>query len=181
MKKIFALIALVASTSTFADSATVEYQNVNTIGGLDSKAAALAVKHEFSKSLAGDVQLSNTQTNQTNAISTRLETGVTGVTPLTGNVNGYMRGAVGQKFTNTVASGYYSIEPGISMPAGPFTAKVGFRFRQATSDTVADTTRTVRAGLTYALTKQDFVTVRFDRVRGDNTQNITALAYSRNF
>jgi hypothetical protein len=181
MKKIFALIALVASTSTFADSATVEYQNVNTLGGLDSKAVALAVKHDFNNVFAGDVQISNTQTNQTNALSTRLETGLTGVVPLTNTVKGYVRSAVGQKFTNTVASGYYSIEPGVSMPVGPVTAKVGVRFRQATSDTVADTTRTVRAGLTYALTKQDSVTLRFDRVRGDNTQNITALAYSHSF
>lgn len=182
MKKIFAILALVAAGTAFAgDSATVEYQNVNAIGATDAKVGALAVKHEFNKSVAGDVQISNTQTNGTNALSTRLEAGLTGTAPVFGSVNGYVRAAVGQKFTNTAESGYYSIEPGFSAPVGPVTAKVGFRFRQATSGTVADTTHTVRAGVTYALTKQDAVTVRFDRARGDVTQNITALAYTRSF
>lgn len=182
MKKIFAILAMVAATSAMADSATVEYQNVNNIGAVDQKTGVVVVRHDFNSTFTGDVQFSNTQTNESNALSTRLEAGLTATQPLVGSVSGYVRAAGGQKFTNTVASGYYSVEPGVSMPVtGALSAKVGIRLRQATSDTVNDTTHTVRAGVSYALNKNDAVGLRFDRVRGDNTQNITALNYTRSF
>jgi hypothetical protein len=180
MKKIFAILAMVAATSAMADSATVEYANVNNIGSTDQKQGTLSVKHDFSNTLAGDVLFSNTQTDGTNALSTRLEAGVTASQSVMG-IATYVRGAAGQKFTNTASTGYYSVEPGVILPYGAFTVKAGYRFRTPTDQSVADQTRTARLGVSYALTKQDSVGVRLDRVHGDSTQNIAAFSYTRGF
>jgi hypothetical protein len=44
-----------------------------------------------------------------------------------------------------------------------------------------DTTETVRAGVSYALTKQDAIGVRYDKVTGDAKQNVVAVNYTRSF
>jgi hypothetical protein len=96
----------------------------------------------------------------------------------------YLRVATGQKTTSTTNFNYYSVEPGITAPIGStgITARLGYRFRDAYDNAVnADQTRTVRAGLSYALTKQDAVGVRYDRVRGDTNSNNVAFNYTRSF
>lgn len=182
MKKIFAILALATFGSAFAGSFSVESQNINNVSSADQRTYGLSVKHDFSNTLAGDLAISNTQTDGTNALSTRLEAGATLTQPLFGSVKGYVRGAVGQKYSNTTDFSYYSIEPGITAPVGPFTAKLGVRYRTA-NDAVAnnDQTHTVRATLAYPLTAKDTVAVRYDRVRGDSDQKIVVLAYTRGF
>lgn len=183
MKKIFAILALALSSSVFAgDSATVEYQNLNTNGGADQKNVGLTVKHEFSKSIAGDIGASSTVTEGTNALSTRMEAGATYSAPVGFGLTGYVRGALGQKFTNTTDFTYYVIEPGVSAPVGPVTVKAGVRYRSATDSTAYnDQTHTARIGVSYALNKQDAIGLRYDRVRGDAVQNVTAINYTRSF
>jgi hypothetical protein len=183
MKKILAIIALALSGTAFAgDSATVEYQNMNTTGGADQKNMGLAVKHEFSSSVAGDVGISSTVTEGTNALSTRMEAGATYSTPVGLGLTGYFRGALGQKFTNTGDFTYYAVEPGVQTTLGAFTVKAGYRYRSATNaDVNNDQTHTARLGVAYALNKNDTVGVRYDRVRGDAIQNVLAVNYTRNF
>jgi hypothetical protein len=182
MKKIFAILALAVSASAFAGSFGIESQNVGNVGSADQKTYALGIKHDFTNAFAGDLAISNTQTDGTNALSTRLEAGATLTQPLFGSVKGYVRGAYGQKYSNTTDFSYFSVEPGVTAPIGPFTAKVGFRYRSAT-DSIAnnDQTHTVRTTLAYPLTKADTIAVRYDRVKGDNNQKIVVLAYTRGF
>jgi opacity protein-like surface antigen len=184
MKKILAILALavISATAMAGDSATVEYQNLNNIGSADQKNIGLSVKHEFSQSVAGDIGISNTVTEGTSALSTRTELGATYSAPIGFNLKGYVRGAMGQKFTNTGDYTYYAVEPGVSTSFGAVTVKAGYRYRSAIDPTTNnDQTHTARIGVAYALTKNDTVGLRFDRVRGDSVQNVTAVNYTRGF
>jgi hypothetical protein len=182
MKKIIAILAMAVVTTAFADSVTVERQAVNNIGSADQITAALTVKHDFNSMLSADIGMSNTQTTGTKALSTRLEVGMTTTAPVAGTVTGYVRGAVGEKYANTTSFAYYSIEPGIFMPVGPVVVKAGYRYRSATDSSLnGDQTHTARLSVSYALTQNDTIGIGYDRVRGDNTQNITKVNYTRGF
>jgi hypothetical protein len=95
----------------------------------------------------------------------------------------YVRAATGQKYSNTTDFAYYSVEPGIAIPVGyGLTAKVGYRWRSAfDSSASGDQTHTARYSLAYALSKNDTVAVKYDRVNGDNNQKNVAVAYTRGF
>ena len=188
MKKIIATLALALalaltiSATAFADSVTVERQAVNNITVADQTTYQLTVKHDLNKMLAIDLGTANTQTVGTHALSTRIEAGLIATAPTVGKVTGYVRGAVGEKYTNTGNFAYYSIEPGVSMPVGPVVVKAGYRYRSATDSVLnGDQTHTARVGVSYALTKNDTVGIGYDRVRGDSTQNVTKVNYSRSF
>ena len=187
MKKIIAILALMISGSVFAGSVSIEGQSIDGNKSADQKNFNMTAKEDINKNFAGHVQVSTTQTDGTNAVSTRLEAGVTGSVALFGPVSGYTTVAVGEKYSSagTGSFAYYSVEPGISAPIGNtgLTAKVGYRYRTAfeNANLNLDTTHTVRAGLSYALTKQDAVGVRYDKVSGDVKQNIVAVNYTRSF
>jgi hypothetical protein len=179
MKKIFAILALaIAGTASAADSFTVEGQHINNAGAAAQQQYVLGVKKEFT-GFAGDLAFSNAQTEGTNALSTRLEAGAT----VPGPVGLYARAAVGQKYSNTTDFTYYSVEPGIAAPIGyGLTAKFGYRFRSAFDGSQNnDQTQTARYSLAYALSKDDTVAVKYDRVKGDNNQKVIAVAYTRGF
>ena len=180
MKKIFAILALATGTAFAADSFTVEGQHINNAGAAAQQQYVLGVKKEFG-TFAGDLAFSNAQTEGTNALSTRLEAGAT----VNGPVGLYARAAVGQKYSNTTDFTYYSIEPGVAVAVpgvAGLTAKVGYRFRSAFDSTQNnDQTHTARYSLAYAVSKNDTVGVRYDRVNGDNNQKIIAVAYTRGF
>lgn len=183
MKKLIAMFSMVLATSVFADSATLEFQNITAKDTTSPTQSLylLSVKHNFTENWAGDVISSLTQTDKTNAIGSRQEAGVSYSQPVLGAYTFGTRVALGQKFTNTTATGFYSVEPSIATPLGPFTAKVAYRYRAATDSEVKDTTRTNRFGLSYPLTKVDTVGVRFDRVMGVLRQDVWAFNYVRTF
>lgn len=180
MKKILAILALATGTAFAADSFTVEGQHINNAGAAAQQQYVLGVKKEFT-GFAGDLAISNAQTEGTNALSTRLEAGAT----VNGPVGLYARAAVGQKYSNTTDFTYYSIEPGIAVAVpgvAGVTAKVGYRFRSAFDSTQNnDQTHTARYAVSYALNKSDAVTVKYDRVNGDSNQKIVAVAYTVGF
>ena len=183
MKKILAILALGLSSTAFAATVGLEYQNINGVqGSSDQKAYELNVKENFNKNFAGDVKFTNTVTDSTNALSTRLEAGVTAQNTY-GAFTPYTRLGVGQKFSNTTNFTYYSVEPGVKAAVGNtgVTARVGYRFRNAFDTGNNDTTRTWRAGLDYAVTPKDTVGVGYDSVRGDSNQNVFKVNYSRGF
>lgn len=181
MKKIIAIAVLSASTLAFADSVTLESSKVRVVDGQDQQQVKLSVKHDFTKSLTGDVSITQTQTDVTNALGNRVEAGLTPSFGVAG-LNAYTRVAVGQKFSNTTAFAYYSIEPGVSLPVGPVVVKAGYRFRSAIDTGMnADTTHTQRVGVSYALSKSDSIGINYDRMRGDAQQNITAVNYTHGF
>ena len=77
------------------------------------------------------------------------------------------------------------MEPGIAIAVprvAGLTAKVGYRWRSAfDSSANGDQTNTMRYGVSYALSKNDTVGVRYDRVNGDSTQKVWAVNYTRGF
>ena len=181
MKKIFAIMALAITGTAFAaDSFTVEGQHINNAGAAAQQQYVLGVKKEFG-GFAGDLAFSNAQTEGTNALSTRLEAGAT----VNGPMGLYARAAVGQKYSNTTDFTYYSVEPGIAVAVpglSGLTAKVGYRFRSAFDSTQNnDQTHTARYALSYALSKDDTITAKYDRVNGDNNQKVVGVAYTRGF
>jgi hypothetical protein len=183
MKK-FALATLALATSlAFAGSVTLEGQDqLGDKGAKNSANYQVSVKDSISKTFAADVSFTNYQQHQTEALSTRIEAGVTGSVPV-GPVGIYTRVSLGEKYNNTGNFAYYSIEPGVTYTLGNATAKFGYRYRTAVVDPNVsnDTTDTIRAGVSYALTKKDAVGFRFDRVKGDSTNHSYNLSYTRSF
>jgi hypothetical protein len=185
MKKILAILAMVISGSVYAASATVEYQDQTGVKGTtNSSLYLLSVSENINQNFSGGIQTNFGAKESTGAVSnSRVEGFLNGKTTV-GFVSPYVRLAVGEKFTTTTNYSYYSVEPGVSAPIGStgLTAKVGYRFRTAFDATAnADTTNTWRAGLSYAITKQDTIGVRYDQVRGDTNQNNWAFNYTRGF
>jgi long-subunit fatty acid transport protein len=184
MKKVLVTAALVAVTGLVnAASVTVEGQvQTGERGARDSTNYELSVKESINKTFTVDVGFTAYQQDGTKALSDRLEAGITGTRPV-GPVSAYTRVAVGEKFTNGANFGYYSVEPGVVYNfTDKLSGKVGYRFRNGFGDNGnLDTTHTARAGVSYAVTKQDTVGVRYDQVRGDTFNHSFNLAYTRSF
>ena len=184
MKKVLVTAALVAVTGlASAASVTIEGQFQNgERGARDSDNYALSVQQSINKTFAADIGFTAFQQDGTKALSNRLEAGITGTRPV-GPVNLYTRVAVGEKFNNGSDFAYYSVEPGVVYNfTNKLSGKVGYRFRNGFGDNGnLDTTHTARAGVSYAVTKQDTVGVRYDQVRGDAFNHSVNFAYTRSF
>jgi len=184
MKKVFAIAALAAATGLAnAASVTIEGQmQKGDHGARDSNNYALSVKESLNKTFAVDVGFTAYQQDGTKALSDRLESGVTGTLPV-GPVSLYTRAALGEKFTNGADFGYYSVEPGVVYNfTDSLSGKVGYRFRNGFgTNGNLDTTHTARAGVSYAVTKNDTIGVRYDQVRGDSFNHSFNFAYTRSF
>jgi hypothetical protein len=185
MKKI-ALATVLALAATLASAVEVRLEGQDADGKNGTAGSTnyeLSVKQAINNSFAGDITATQYRTDNTNALANRFEAGVTGTTALYGPVTGYTRVALGQKFVNNAGSfGYYSVEPGVAAGLGyGVTASLGYRFRDAFSNTQDDLTRTWRAKVGYDLTKNDNVYVGYDRQRGDSNQNITKVGYIHRF
>ena len=183
MKKIIAILALAAG-SAFAGTVTVEGSKNNTIGGNDAMRGSFSLSERINNTYSVHTQLSSTQTDTTNSVSTRFEIGGTATAPLFGSVKGYTKVGLGEKYSTKGQFTYYSVEPGITVPlSSSLTARVAYRYRTAVENTNVnnDTTQTVRVGVTYALNKKDAIGTRFDRIAGDTRQDLYALFYTRSF
>ena len=187
MKKILAgLVALALSGMVFAGSVTIEGAQIDTKnGGNDQRNTNFTLSESINSTFSVHTQLSSTQTDNTNAVSTRLEVGGTATVPLYGPVSGYTKVAFGEKYSTSGQFQYYSVEPGFTAPIGStgLTAKVGYRFRTATSNANVnnDTTQTVRVGVAYAINKENAVGFRFDKITGDSRQDGYNVFYTRSF
>ena len=183
MKKLLATAILgLASLTAFAGSATVERSNVEGVNGAKNGVGYLVNWNEnITKNLDGGFQMTTAQTDGTNSVSTRVETSLTPKYDL-GYATAYFKGSVGVKLNTLGSNEFYSVEPGVIVPLGyGFSTRIGYRYRAAFNSSIADTTETARVGVTYALTKKDAFTVRFDRQRGDSDQNSWNFAYTRGF
>ena len=184
MKKlVIGFLIATASALALADNVIIERSSTDGLnGGKDSNGVLMKYGKSLNKNLEADFQYQTVQTEGTNSMSTRLELGLTPSYNL-GFGKLYTKFAVGEKFNTTGNFAYTSIEPGIIVPLGNgFSTRVGYRFRDAVdSAKFADRTNTLRVGVKYDFNKQDAVNLRFDRVRGDQYQNIVALSYIRSF
>ena len=183
MKKLLVTAILgLASLTAMAGQGTVEYSNVDGVNGAKNGKGYLVNWNEnITKNLDGGFQMSTAQTDGTNSVSTRVEGSLTPKYNL-GFATAYFKGSIGVKLNTLGANEFYAVEPGVVVPLGyGFSTRIGYRYRAAFNSSIADTTETARVGVTYDLTKQDAVTVRFDRMRGDTDQNSWNFAYTRRF
>ena len=185
MKKFLAMAALLAASTAFAGGfGAVEYSSRDGVdGNADARATKVTMGTDINQMLKADFSLRQ-KTNTDNDLSdTRLEAGLTGTVP-TGvkGLSVYGRGAVGEKFKTSTNYTYYSVEPGIKYAVTPdLSVKAGYRYRAATDSANADTTRTYRLGAEYALTKNYFVGLGYDQVRGDSKYNATNVSVGFKF
>jgi hypothetical protein len=183
MKKLLLALLMVASTSAFADKFVVEKARAEETSGAPG-ADTWYVKGiaDVSKDLAFDASLQTTQIDVSHKISSRFDVGMNNKFDLVGPVRGYVRSSVGEKISTSGNFTFYAVEPGITAPLGNrLSTQVGFRFRNAFDTANNDTTHTLRAGVTYDITNKDAIGVRFDRMRGDQNQNIWNVNYVRSF
>lgn len=182
MKKIFAILAMAISTVAVADSINFETRSVQGVGTTDSTAYRMLYTHDVNKQVRADVSISQTQSDTASkAIGTRIETGLSYRFPLIGNLTGGIRVGLGEKFSTKGNDTFYAIEPSVSMPVGPVNVRVGYRYRSAVDTDKGDQTNTARLNISYPLTKQDAVNIRYDRMRGDSNANTIGLGYTRSF
>lgn len=184
MKHIIAILAtsLALTTQVFAASATIEYQTIDNTTGTDQQNYNLTVRESVSSNLIADVQFSQTTNDIGPGTVQRLEAGLTPTYKTTYATFG-SRFTVGEKYTTSQQYGYWSANPFVAVPIANtnLTTFAGWRYRAAFDTNYLDTTRTWRGGVQYALTKQDTVGVRYDRVKGDSDSKVWAFFYTRGF
>lgn len=184
MKKIaLATLLALAVGSASAVEVRLEAQDADGKNGTASQTVGeLSVKESINKNFAGDLTVKQYRTDSTHDLATRVEAGLTASNTY-GNFTPYTRVAIGEKYVSGATGyGYYSVEPGVAVSLlGSATASLGYRFQDAFNDSHNDLTRTWRAKLGYDLTKNDNVYVGFDRIRGDQEQNVTRVGYIRRF
>jgi hypothetical protein len=183
MKKLLATAVLgLASAAAVAGSATVEYSNVQGVNGAKNGTGYLVnFNDSITKNLDGGFQMTTAQTSGTNSVSTRVEVSLTPKYSL-GFATAYMKGTYGTKLNSAGTTDFYAVEPGFIVPlSDKFTVRAGYRYRDTFDTNFADTTRTQRLGVTYAVTQKDSFTVRLDRQRGDSNQDSLNFAYTRGF
>ena len=175
MKKIIAMAALSAAGTAFAGgSGAVEYSSRDGVDSTtDARATKVTMGTDINQMFKADFSLRQKTDTSNNLSDTRLEGGLTATQPVgaTG-LSVYGRGAVGEKFKTATNYTYYSVEPGIKYAVTPsLSVKAGYRYRAAMDSANADTTRTYRLGAEYALSKNYFVGLGYDSVRGDSDYN----------
>lgn len=185
MKKLIAMALFLAAGTAFAGGfGSVEYSDRDGVnGGSDARATKVTMGTDINQMLKADVSLRQ-KTNTDNDLSdTRLEAGLTATQPVgASGLSIYGRGAVGEKFKTSANHSYYSVEPGVKYAVTPaLSVKAGYRYRAALDSTNADTTRTYRLGAEYALSKNYFVGLGYDRVRGDSEYNATNVTVGFKF
>ena len=183
MKKLLAGLLLLVSSYAIADNFIAEYTTSESVDKTSTgQGWFFKGTRNLTKNLDADVSFQTSQIDQTHKVDSKVEAGLTPKFDLFGSVRGYTRLHYGEKFASTGNYNYYGIEPGIQMPLGyGFSTKVGYRYRTATDSAIADTTRTLRAGISYDLNKNDAIAIRYDRTRGDKEVNYWNFAYIRNF
>jgi opacity protein-like surface antigen len=176
MKKLFALAILALSGAAFAGGfGAVEYSSRDGVNGAaDARATKVTMGTDLNQTFKADFSLRQKTDTSNNLGDTRFEGGLTGTVPVAGSLSAYGRLGVGEKFKSATNYTYYSVEPGIKYAVTPdLSVKAGYRYRAATDSVNADTTRTYRLGAEYALTKNYFVGLGYDQVRGDSQYNAT--------
>ena len=185
MKKFIAMAALLAAGTAFAGGfGAVEYSSRDGVDGTaDARATKVTMGTDINETFKADFSLRQKTDTSSNLSDTRLEAGLTATQPVgTTGFSVYGRGAVGEKFKTATNYTYYSVEPGIKYAVTPsLSVKAGYRYRAATDSVNADTTRAYRLGAEYALSKNYFVGLGYDRVRGDSDYNATNISVGFKF
>ena len=197
MKKIFALLALVAATSAFAgeNGINVEFERdrATTTGNTMSNEIRIAPYYKFDNGVKADIQVGATRDDGTvagnnNPITNSAEARVERMYQVYPGLHLGARVGLGETFNgtnkagNTVDFGYYTIEPKAEYKATQdLSLLASWKFKDAFSDSDGNLTRTWKAGFGYDITKKDLVEVKYVHQRGDFKTNGVELGYTRGF
>ena len=174
MKKYILIFAMMLAGAVHAGGfGSVEYSSRDGVDGTaDARATKVTMGTDLNQTFKADFSLRQKTDTDNDLSDTRLEAGLTGTVPVAGGLSTYGRIGVGEKFKSSTNYSYYSAEPGIKYAVTPaLSVKLGYRYRSALDGGNADTTRAWRTGAEYAFTKNYFVGVGYDQVRGDSNYN----------
>jgi opacity protein-like surface antigen len=183
-KKFIATAVLLAASATYAGGfGAVEYSSRDGVDGTaDARATKVTMGTDLNQTFKADFSLRQKTDTDNDLGDTRLEAGLTGSVPVANGLSAYGRVGMGEKFKSSTNYSYYSVEPGIKYAVTPaLSVKAGYRYRAAMDSANADTTRTYRLGAEYALTKNYFVGMGYDQVRGDSNYNATNVSVGFKF
>lgn len=193
MKKLL-LATLLAASFGVAQAADglnfgkIELENNSFDGGGASNQFNVQLGRNIGSGFAIDGKAEMIRSNETATLGDRLEAGLT-YTPFTGIS---VRGAVGEKFSGGVDGtsnhAYYSIEPGIKIPANKLGLPVSdkltlvskYRFRDA-FDAQDQQQHRVKVGAEYAITNDQYVDVSFARTWDNDHFNTAQVGYGFKF
>ena len=184
MKNYFLLATLLVASSAFAGGfGSVEYSSRDGVESTsDARATKVTMGTDLNKIFKADFSLRQKTDTDNDLSDTRLEGGLTGTVPVVGSLSAYGRVGLGEKFKSSSNYTYYSVEPGVRYAVTPsLSVKGGYRYRTAIDSVNADTTNTWRVGVEYALTKNYFLGVGYDRVRGDSDYNAANISVGFKF
>jgi opacity protein-like surface antigen len=184
MKKFIVLAILAMSGTAFAGGfGAVEYSSRDGVDGTaDARATKVTMGTDLNQTFKADFSLRQKTDTDNDLSDTRLEGGLTGTVPVATGLSAYGRLGVGEKFKSSTNYSYYSVEPGVKYAVTPeLSVKLGYRYRAAMDSVNADTTRAWRIGAEYALTKNYFVGLGYDQVRGDSNYNATNISVGFKF
>jgi hypothetical protein len=183
-------IALLATLLTMAGVASAQ-SSVTLVYGVQDAVPSTTQSHitnfvgrtAINKNFTVDGGIYTTTADVARTITNRYEIGATGGYDFTSIIRGDVRVATGMKAVSAQQDfGYYSVEPGVNAKFGDITTRVAYRFRTAYDSNVnADTSNTMRYSVGYNVTKQDRISVGYDRLRGDGANNSTTVSYTRAF
>lgn len=185
--KILAIAALLATGVANAQSkgyTSLEYYDeTNRVTKADNIAGAVVVGVKTPENWDYSLKASGSQTQLGNGtISTAVETRIRKNFPnIFGSLTPWVGIRVGESIKSTEHFSYYAAEGGVKFPLfDNFSGDVGYRYRNAFN---YDNFRTDRVyGLvSYALTKQDSIALRFTRSYGDEEKDAYRLSYTRSF
>ena len=196
MKKIFAILALAATTSVFADSG-VSFEAERERGTASPNTMTNTVKVAPYVKLDNGVKLDlqfggsrddGTVSGNNNALENTVEARAQKLYEVYPGLHLGARVGLGEVINGVNASGktvdfgYYTVEPKAEYAlTNKLSALASFRFRNGFSDSDNYLTRTYKAGAGYAVTKQDVVEVQYFQKRGDYNTNGVELGYTRSF
>jgi len=195
MKKIFALLALVAATSAFAETGiNLEFerergtQSPNTMANT-VKVAPFTTVGEYKL----DVQLGASRddgqvSGNNNPITNTAEARVQKLFEVYPGLHLGGRLGIGEVFNGVNGAGkttdfsYYTVEPKAEyFLTNQLSLLASWRYRDSFSEGNEYLTRTWKAGFGYDVTKKDLVEVKYFQQRGDYKSNGVALEYTRGF
>ena len=195
MKKIFALLALVAATSAFAETGiNLEFerergtQSPNTMTNT-VKVAPFTTVGEYKL----DVQLGASRddgqvSGNNNPITNTAEARVQKLFEVYPGLHLGGRLGIGEVFNGVNGAGkttdfsYYTVEPKAEyFLTNQLSLLASWRYRDSFSEGNEYLTRTWKAGFGYDVTKKDLVEVKYFKERGDTRSNGVALEYTRGF
>ena len=181
---------LIATTSvSIADSkgyAGVEYSNeTNRITEADSVKGAVVAGIKTDGGMDYSLKMESSQTNIGNgSISTGVEArarknfdDIVGLKP-------YLGVRLGEKMSSTSHFTHYAFDYGVKFPiTGALSGDIGGRYRNAFDTVNVFQSNRGHAAVSYALTKQDSVALRYSKSYGDYSEakNAWRLSYTRSF